>query len=283
MTITYLGEVHAQARNSKGTRSYSRVFKLDTSVKTERAYHVGSHASLPVIGSVHPDDAFAWCTDLSIDPATPWRGWTATAEYTTERQMAEDPVNDAAAINWNSEQFQRPAIFDKNGSGIVNSAGDPFDPPNMMDDSRRVVSVTKNLIAVPSWILTYQDAVNSDVFSIDGISIGVGKAKIQSVTVGEKQYRSGVTFRTVQFTIHLQKNGWLLEPLDAGFRERTSGGPPSGIKNIYNPAPNDSELPAAPVPLDGSGVALADPSPANSVFLSFAVYETLAFSVLPFT
>ena len=102
-----------------------------------------------------------------------------------------------------------------------------------------------------------------------------------NLSLSVKNNTAAVTFRTVQFTIHLQKNGWLLEPLDAGFRERTSGGPPNGIKNILNP--DDNELPAAPVPLNGSGVALADPSPANSVFLSFAVYETLAFSVLPLT
>ena len=148
----------------------------------------------------------------------------------------------------------------------------------MRDDSRRVVTVTKNLAVVPSWILTYQDAVNSDVFSIDGISIGIGLAKVQRVSVGEAQSRNGTSFRTVSFTIHLEKSGWLLEPLDAGFREIGYGGERVNIVNE-----GDGLQPSAPVPLDGAGVHIADPTLANCVFLSFVVYETKVFSALPLT
>jgi hypothetical protein len=166
-------------------------------------------------------------------------------------------------------------VFDRNGNFIVNSAGDPFDPPNMMDDSRRVVTVQKNLAVVPTWILDYQDAVNSDSFTIDGVTVAAGLAKMQTVTVGEVQRRNGNTFRSVNFTIHLQREGWLLRPLDAGFREIAYG----GLVNIKNPG--DDELPGAPVPLNGSGVSLASPSFSTCVFLSFEVYATRAFSSLP--
>jgi hypothetical protein len=189
--------------------------------------------------------------------------------------MAEDPTDDSAVITWGSEQFQRPAVFDRSGNFIVNSAGDPFDPPNMMDDSRRVVTVQKNLAVVPTWILDYQDAVNSDSFTVDGVTIGIGLAKMQTVTVGERNRRNGTVFRTVSFTIHLQREGWLLRPLDAGFREIAYG----GLVNIKNPG--DEELPGAPVPLNGSGAALASPSFSTCVFLPFEVYATRAFSSLP--
>lgn len=278
MTITYLGEIHGPAKNSKGSKSYTRSFKLQTSLKTERAYHVGSHASLPVIGEVHPDDSTAYCVDLSVDPVEPWKGWAVTAEYSTERALAEDPTSDPALISWNSEQFQRPAIVDKNGDAIVNSAGDPFDPPEMIDDARRVVTIQKNLASVPAWILTYQDAVNSDTFNVDGVSVAVGKAKMQSVTVGELQTRNSTSFRTVTFTIHFRYEGWLLRPLDAGFRELDYAGTLQNIKNE-----GDDELPGAPVPLDGDGHALALPTPSTAVALSFDVYRTQAFSSLPLT
>lgn len=277
MTVIYLGENHAPAQNQNGRRSYTRSFKLQTTEQTERAYHVGSHASLPVIGEVHPDDSGAWCTSLSVDPTDPWKGWTVTAEYTTDRELAENPTEDPAIITWNSEQFQRPAVFSYDGDAICNSAGDPFDPPNMMDDSRRVVTITKNLAVVPTWILTYQDAVNSDEVTIDGVTVAAGKAKMQAVSVGEAQTRNGFGFRTVTFTIHLQKDGWLLEPLDAGFREKNS----SVMNNILNSG--DFEAPSSPVPLDGSGAVLDNPTAATSVFLSFTVYETKAFASLPLT
>jgi hypothetical protein len=277
MTITYLGENHAPATNDRGSRSYTRTFKLSTSSKSESAYDVGSHASLPYIGEVHPDDSNAYCTTLTPDPTDPWRGWTVTAQYSDQRTLAEDPTDDSAVITWGSEQFQRPAVFDRNGNFIVNSAGDPFDPPNMMDDSRRVVTVQKNLAVVPTWILDYQDAVNSDSFTVDGVTVAAGCAKMQVVTVGERNRRNGTVFRTVSFTIHLQREGWLLRPLDAGFRE--IGGASEGLINIKNPG--DDELPGAPVPLDGSGAALTNPSFSTCVFLPFEVYATRAFSSLP--
>lgn len=278
MTVTFKEEIGSgrSATNSKGQRSYSRAFRLTTSVRSEGPFAVGSHASLPVIGSVHPEDSSAWCTTLQVDNTEDWKGWTVTATYSSERELSETPTNDPAEITWSSEQFQRPAVFDKDGNAIVNSAGDPFDPPNMMDDSRRVITIQKNLAVVPTWILTYQDAVNSDSFTVDGVTIGIGLAKVQSVSVGPLQRRNGTSFRTVTLIIHLQKNGWLLEPLDAGFRERDYTG---DLINILNPG--DGERPSAPVPLDGGGLAITAPSTTNNVFLSFTVYETKAFASLP--
>lgn len=279
MTVNYHEELaeRRSAKNTKGIRTYERAFRLTTTSQADGPFAVGSHASLPNIGSAHPEDAGAFCTDLSVQCVKGWRVWEVVATYSSECDISETPTSDAAIITWDSEQFQRPAVFDAAGNAIVNSAGDPFDPPNMMDDSRRIVTVQKNLAAVPSWILTYQDAVNSDSFTVDGVTVGVGLAKMQRVSVGSVQERNGTTFRTVELVMHLQKSGWLLEPLDAGFRENIGG----VMYNITNGG--DDQLPAAPVPLNGSGLVLANPSTANNVFLSFTVYETKAFSSLPLT
>ena len=137
-----------------------------------------------------------------------------------------------------------------------------------MDDSRRTVTITKNLAAVPSWILSYQDAVNSDAFTIDGFSVAIGKAKMQSVTVAAKEKRNGTSFYPVTFTIHLQKNGWLLELLDAGMRYK-SGGAIAVFET------------GQPGMLNGSGGRLDPVTPSTIVFRSFTVYETKAFSGLP--
>lgn len=279
MAVTLLGEdTEARyAQNTKGVRTYRRAFKLQSNDKTDGPYEVGSTSGLPLIGDVHHEDASAWCVSLTVENFAPYKGWRVTAEYSSEHEIDNTPTDDPALITWDSEQFQRPAIFDSSGNAIVNSAGDPFDPPLMMDDSRRVVTIIKNLSAVPSWILTYQDAVNNASFTLDGLTIGAGLAKIQRVAVSERQIRNGTTFRQVTLVMHLEKNGWLLEPLDAGFRENVSG----SLQNIRNPG--DDELPAAPVPLNGAGMALDNPSVTNNVFLSFTVYETKDFSVLPLT
>lgn len=276
MTVTYLGEDPAgrRAQNNLGIRTYTRVFKYETSDQSEDAWDVGSHPNAPVIGERFHD---AWCVSSSPENSDPWKGWKITAEYSSARELATDPTADPAIVTLDTEQFQKPAVFDASGDAVANSAGDPYDPPNMMDDSRRIFTVTKNMSSVPSWVITSQDAVNSDVFTLGGLSIGIGLAKVQRVSVGEPQSRNGVQFVVLTMQIHVQKNGWLLEPLDAGFREIDG----TTRKNIKNDG--DSEYPAAPVPLDGSGGVLANPTLATAVYGSHQVYSTLAFSTLPLT
>lgn len=280
MTVTYKGPQPTSRRGTDGIdgiRRYTRSFIFESSSDSEDEYAILSHPSAPQNGSVHPSDAGAFVVSRTAECTDGRNGWLLTCEYSSERQYSEDPTADPAAISWTSEQFQKPAIQDKDGDAIVNSAGDPFDPPNMMDDSRRIVTVTKNLATVPAWILTYQDAVNSDAFTVDGVPVTAGQAKMQRVDVGEVQSRNGINFRPVVFQIHLQRDGWLLEPLDAGFRELDG----TARVNIANDG--DGGQPAAPVPLDGSGGVLANPDAANCVFLSFSVYNTAAFAALPLT
>jgi hypothetical protein len=282
MTITYKGIIPTSrsAQNLKGIRTYSDTHLLITDTKTDDQYDIGSHPDVPVIGETHPGDASAWC--ISVEPrcVEGYRGWHVTTTYSSEVQLdSADPTDDAAVITWSGEQFQIVAVFDRNDDLIVNSAGDPFDPPLMADDSHFVVNVSKNMASVPATILNYQDAVNSGSFTVDGVTIAAGLAKMQRVSIGQVQRRGSDTFRVVEFEIHLRRDGWKLTALDAGFRERTAGGPPDGIKNIKNP--DDGENVTAPVPLDGSGGALLDPSPTNCQFLEFDYYKTADFSSLP--
>lgn len=278
MTVTYIGEspLDSEAVNDLGVRSYTRGFWLSTTSKTEGPYTVGSNGSLPVIGSVHPEDSTAYCRRLSVKRAAGWRLWKVVAEYSNEYALNTTATSDPAIITWSTEQFQKPAVFDTSGDAILNSAGDYFDPPAMIDDSRRIVTVQKNVAAVPSWLLTYQDAVNNDTFSVGGVSIAIGQAKMQSVSVSSQQVRGATTFYQVTFTMHFQKNGWKLSLLDAGYRRKDG----TQRKIITN---SDGTLPTMPVPLDGSGAVLSNPTPATAVYREFTVYETKAFSSLPLT
>jgi len=279
MTITYKGEIPAgrSAKNSLGIRTYQRQFRLVTDSRSDGPYEIGSNANLPSIGSVHPEDASAWCRELTVDNDEPYTGWIVTANYSSERELSETPTSDPAFVTWDSEQFQKPAIQDKDGDAVVNSAGDFFDPPAMMDDSRRVVTVQKNLTAVPTWILDYQDAVNSDQFTVDGVTIAIGTAKMQRVSVGAEDIRNGTTFRQVTFTMHLQRDGWDMQILDAGFRRIDPG---DSTKRIAISLDDGTE-PTTPALLDGSGGLLSNPTPANAVFKTFSVYKTRTFSSLP--
>lgn len=290
MAVTYVGELSEgrQATNSKGVRTYTRMFRLTTSSQTDNAFTVGSNVNLPIIGNVFPGDSTAYCTDISIQCVRGWRIWDATVTYSTERKLSDqqssDPQNptpatgEPAYITWDTEQFQKPATRDRDNKGIVNSAGDPFLPPEQMDDSRRVVTVQKNLTAVPTWILDYQDSVNDASFTVDGVTVTAGKAKMQRVSVGPIELRNGATFRQVTFVIALRRDGWAYSLLDQGFNEKD---PADETKR--RPIYINGQLPSSPVLLDGTGKAQTDPKTANATYLTYNVYKTANFSSLPLT
>lgn len=280
MAVTYVGELSEgrRAQNDRGVRTYTRVFRLTTSSQSDNAFTVGSNGSLPVIGNTFPSDGNAYCTNLDVQCIRGWRIWDVTATYSTERVLNTVPTSDPTYITWDTEQFQKPATQDKDGKGVVNSAGDPFIPAEQMDDSRRIVTVQKNLTAVPSWILSYQDAVNSDAFTVDGYSIAIGEAKMQRVSVGPPEIRNGTTFRQVTFVIALRRDGWAYKILDQGYNEKNPAAP-TGRQPIYI----KGHIPSGPVLLDGTGKAQTDPKTANAVFLTFNVYKQQAFSSLPLT
>lgn len=279
MTVTYLGEIDGdrKAQNRLGVRSYTRAFKLESDDKTDSAYDVGSNASLPVIGSTYADDTQAYCQTLSVDNTDPWKGWTVTAEYSTERTIdSTDPANDEVLVSFTSEIYQAPVFADTSGNAILNSAGDYFiDPVPHRDISDFIAKVRANVQSVPTWVLSKQNNVNSGQITVGGLVIAAGKAKLQRIEIGERQRRNDIDFYQLSFELHCREGGWLLEPLDAGFREIESG----ALVQIKNAG--DEEEPNSPVPLDGSGVSLAAPTPSTAVFGSFTVYTTSDLTTLP--
>ena len=251
------------------------------------------------IGSIHPGDPSAWCVDVNSDVIKGSEGtqWTVTAEYSSERELNENPLLDPAFIDWDTEQFQEPIFWYKDSEGVrkgvVNSAGDPFDPPGQRDDSRRAVVIEKNLASVPSWIIQYRDAVNSDSIVIDGIPVGVGQAKCQRVSVSRWQFRNGFAFRTVNLMIHITDDDWDYRPLDVGFRRKFRNGlipiryhydadfDELSVLSPENEEWEDGFEPTAPQLLDGDGQPILNPTPEDAVFGNVRIYKRLPFSALP--
>ncbi len=274
MSFTYDGEkpTTREGDDTDGVRTYSRVYGFIASSQLDDEYGVLTHTSTPQYGSVHPSDSGAWCNSRKAVCTDGWTGWTLYVTWSSKRELATDPTNDPAIITVSTEQFQKVADRDKDGYSICNSAGDPFDPPYMMDDSRRVIQIQKNMSSHPSWLLSYQDVVNSDVFVVKGISYAIGTGKVQRVSIGPTETRNGVPFVVVTVDIHCQRDGWILRPLDAGFREK------SGTERINIVNDGDGLQPTSPVCLDGSGAVLANPTTTTAVYGAFTVYTTAAFN-----
>src|SRR5207245_2866104 len=72
---------------------------------------------------------------------------------------------------------------DAYGKGILNSAGQYFDPPPMMDDSRPRLSIARNEpVFNPAIAINYQDAVNTDGF----LGFTAGQVRVSGISASNE-------------------------------------------------------------------------------------------------
>ena len=291
MAVVGSAHEHWKGRSASfngGIWTYRRQWLVKTDDKTDREDTVSGASGLPAYAELHPapiSDA-AYCTEIEYKQLskTPL-AWTVIATYTSGREFNTgggsgsntDATQDGVLVSWTSEIYQEAIFQDVSGDAIVNSAGDYLiDPSPTRDASHLVAKIRANVASVPAWVLSYQNAVNNASVTIGGLAIASGLAKVQRIEIGELQNRNNSTFYPLSFEVHVHENGWRLKPLDAGFRERDGS---DDLIQILNEGDNNE--PTTPVPLDGSGAALDDPTPSTAVFLDFQVYEEKDLTTLP--
>ena len=278
MTVTFIEQIPGsrQATNRLGIRSYTTAYRLETDSQADTAADVGNHTSLPGIGSKFSDDAEAYCNNIDISNTAPWKGWTATYQYSTERTISQtDPADDEVKVSWTSEVYQEPVFQDVNGNAVVNSAGDFYiDPAPSRDAVHIIARIAANVRSVPTWVLSKQNNVNSGLITIGGLQIAAGLARMSRLEISERQRRNNINFYAISFEIHIHSDGWRMQPMDVGFREIEYG------ELVQIKDKNGDEV-TTPVMLDGEGVAQKDPSPESAVFGNYKVYVESDLTSLP--
>ncbi len=294
MTVISVTEI-ADGRRSEsvstrgGTETrHTKVYRVITDDRNDADLDIVFAPGLPQIGDVHPDDELAFCRNQSPTPGgnkSPFV-WNVRVLYSTAFAMQNNPTDDAPRISWSTQQFQTPFIVDIDGVGVVNSAGDPFDPPVQKDDSRWSATTSVNLAVVPSNILLFRLAINSSTFTIDGIPVAAQHGFMYSISIGEQQSRNGFGYRVLSYTIQLKdadEDAWIISIPDMGFNEKTGVGDETKeiVQGGGDDNPNDGEPWSSPRQLNGSGVAVAQPTPATMVFIDFDAYPLLDFNSIP--
>jgi len=267
------------ALNEKFERTYTRKFRVITDSALVGAAAVGN-AVPPVIGSSYltatESDLGAFCNSIQpVQDSDNPRVWEVTVEYGPQEPGDENPLNRPLEISWSFAQFTRVCDRDINGHALLNSAGDFFDPPPEIDDSRPVLTIVRNEASFdPAQAIDYQDAVNSDSF----LGFAAGTAKVMGIS-SSLQFESNIFFWKTSYEFQFRRDGWKLSVLDQG-RYKTNHKPipekDSGGNDMVGTHVSD------PVPLDGSGNPLTNPTPSTAVFREFDVYKQRAFSAFNF-
>lgn len=280
MSVIEVSEVYQRSgtQNQDWKRTYSRQWQVITNNHADGPVTV--RESVPVrIGNVfecgNDVDLGAYCTSINAScTAVDGLQWEVTAEYGPyDANVAPaNPVERPIEISWGFDQFQRVAERDANDDPIVNSAGEPFDPPVMIDDSRSVLTITRNESTYNDELAAdFKDSINLDVFW----GKAPGTVKVMMISAQLKRDQDIGWYWVVTYQFQVDKNGWKRPLVDIGMRQLSVSG------TAYEPILINGVPISAPALLNGEGRAnAADDEP---VLLYFDTYKEREFASLNLT
>lgn len=234
------------AELDKSKREYVRTFRVVTDDPDDGGQTACSHGSIPTIGTAYitagESDAGAFLKRLDAkqdqnDPLV----WIVTANYDSQypdpEQAEENPLLRPNKYKFGFSKVAVAVQQDLDGRAFVNSAGQPFLPPQEIEITRPTISIEKNSATHSFTILSnLQDCVNSVTWN----GFPVGSVKIDNVEATSES-ENGVTYwkQTWQFTVNWE--GWIpLKVLDCGFYEMVDGSTGSSYFSSYVPGVIDS-------------------------------------------
>lgn len=241
-------------------KKYTRGFKVRVSQRTDGASVAIGAGGLPTRMDAHPDDADCVCFRLHpmlFDKEGMF--WRVNVEYEepTRDTPNPNPLNDPVQIEWTDYSIIEALTEDRDGTKILNSAGDPFDPPPEQEVSYPEVLIVRN-VSLAAWSPTrardFRKSVNSDWVTIAGITLAANVGRIMRFD-GRLAERNNVEYYTetisIAFAVTAQGVGtWDRSFLNHGLYQLTGG---TKVR-IQDDQGNDV---VAPWRLDAAGARLA--------------------------
>lgn len=239
-----------------------------------------------------------------------WQVWHVDVEYDTNfDETKEDPFLDPPKISFDFEPFREPLPGEplkteprspttaggdpKNeivrwGSGIVNSAGEPFNPPAERDAARPIVTFSYNAATFNQAIaIQFMNTVNRDPWS--GLKPRQALIKgIRSHQEFRKPASGGklIEYWPTTFVFALKQETWDLSLLNIGSYYLSEAatfdddGNITNLASIVKMSPEDSSGRSGPYLLKSDGTLATDGVP---TFRNFRVYRETSFAALNIT
>lgn len=260
--------------NERATRSYERVFRIITDstldgpvtiladanflgmlINYADASGFGDRGAVLRNVRVEQDDAdnpFIWKLryEFSSEPLDVQQR-NDKDNSSPDSQGNQDPLARVPIWRLQPQKFQRAVVYDCYGNPLANSAGALFSPLPEVDDTRWLLTCERNEDE-PDFelILSYQDAVNSDVFV--GYLPGTAKVSIAA----EQMFENNLYYWKVTYSFELRNyvviqgvaySAWDLHLLDRGMYYLDQNLIPRKVLDAQgNPT-------SEPVLLDGAG------------------------------
>ncbi len=165
-------------------------------------------------------------------------------------------------------RFETGVTVDIYGNPVLNSAGDAFDPPIQIDDSRPTLKIVRNERTYNAqYAMLWKDTINADMF----FYFPPHSVKL-STPLAELEYNPVCGFYyVVTYQFEINPKGWEKPVLDQGMRQLVAG-----VK-VKMTDDSGADL-SSPLPLDGAGSKLVSGS--DPTYIIFEVYREADFSLL---
>jgi len=185
--------------------------------------------------SEEAEDGKQWKVTLQYGPFD----WTSQGGATTEAASDGrfDPFAVPPKVHWGSNKFERFCIKDALGNPITNTVNDPFDPPLKRDDSRPLLTITRNEPSFDASLAqTFKDHVNAGPFlGYDPNTVKCHDITADKVYHADYGYYAEVTYEfeireyQIDASGNILVNGWFETVLNAGLRQIDINGNPAQI------------------------------------------------------
>ncbi len=281
MAVTEVEEIwdgRRMAYDDQAERTYVRSFRVLTDDAQTAQLSVLFATGIPQRFDTYADpdgnvDLAAFVQELTAeqeqdDPQV----WVVRATYSSKLTQpdfgADDPLSRPTEIEFDSVKVTRPLTIDAAGVNVLNSAGDPFDPPIETEECRFTIVLTRNLLAFDySAASAYVNSINSDAW------FGFAAAEVKCTGIKARRiFEKALFYWQVTFTFEAKPGGsWNLTVLDIGYYQIVNGSRQL-ILDKFGAALT------SPAALNGQGQQV--PPPGKPALLGFSPYPSKPFNQL---
>lgn len=229
---------------------------------------VGIEVKLVERGTPDPTgaDASLWDVSITYGPINP-------------AQVAS-PLDMTPVVRVAGTRIRKLAINDKDGDPILNTVGDPYDPPVEKDATSLTIYVRRNeevgnITTAILNVLGRSDKVNEN----DWLTFPARSLKLAPLTIPERQYDAikRKYYYPMEYQFEYKEELWDEQLLNAGFRFLDTSVDPPKLRQVMV----DSAPATVPVLLTKGGGKLDPPVDKDNIVINtHKIYEELDYSTL---
>ena len=268
-------------------RAYTSVYEVITNdvndgpITALNASGIPPYRSTYSFGNDFDNWAFAHDATANVrDVEETRKMWTVTVNFSTRPSFRcgdfkiENPLSEPVRLSGSFMQFTRAATKDRNDAALLNSVDEPFVPPIEIDDSRKVLVIQKNTVAISlsNWA-DYSDTVNSA--AIWGLSARM--VKLNQWRWAVQYWGTCGAYISNEWEFHINYELWNHRPLNAGFRHLPAG----AARPDYETIMDTKDMPRhQPTPLSLAGAIIDVAGGGTPIYKNFEIYEERDFTTI---